>query len=57
MTKAIKAAFSGEPQGVIHHNAAPNAVALATPPTRPSRVLDGDSRGAICVFPISLPHT
>ncbi|MNT58681.1 hypothetical protein D3C72_1961340 [compost metagenome] len=56
ITSAIAPACHGE-NGVIHHSAAPSAVALATPPTKPSTVLDGDSSGAILRLPHSLPHT
>ena len=36
---------------------ATSAVALATPPTSPSTVFDGDTSGASLVLPKSLPHT
>src|SRR5258708_7743608 len=33
--------------GVSHHRPAPSAVAVRTPPTKPSTVFDGDTTGAI----------
>ncbi len=42
--------------GVIHHSAAPSALALSTPPTNPSTVFDGESFGAIRCLPSSLPQ-
>ena len=43
--------------GVIQNSVAPISVASATPPSNPSSVLDGDSRGATLRLPNSLPHT
>ena len=56
ITSAMAAACQGE-NGVIHQSAAPIAVALKTPPTKPSTVLEGDSSGAILRRPRSLPQT
>ena len=44
-------------KGVIHHSPPPISVASATPPTKPSRVFDGDRFGAILRSPKSLPQT
>ncbi|MNG78360.1 hypothetical protein D3C79_369340 [compost metagenome] len=54
--KAISAACQ-KLNGVIQHNRAPISVANATPPTRPSRVFEGDRLGATLRLPNSLPHT
>ena len=42
--------------GVIGASRVPSAVALATPPTMPSTVFDGESRGAILRRPASFPQ-
>ena len=56
MTRATSAASFGV-NGVMPCSAAPRAVALATPPIRPSQVFDGDSEGATLCLPSSLPQT
>jgi len=44
MINDMTAACQGE-NGVIHHRAVPTSVALNTPPTRPSSVLEGERLG------------
>ena len=56
IAKAKPAAWSGV-NGVAHHRPAPMAVAVATPPTKPSTVLLGLTAGAILWRPRSLPQT
>ncbi len=45
IARLIPAACPGV-NGVAHHRAVPTAVALPTPPTSPSHVLPGLTRGA-----------
>src|SRR5579885_1549017 len=56
ITADIAPACHGE-NGVIHHKAAPIAVAHAPPPTKPATVLDGLTLGAIRRRPNSFPNT
>jgi len=56
IASAIAAASTGE-KGVIHHSAAPIAVADSPPPTSPSQVLAGLIAGATLRRPKSLPKT
>src|SRR6185437_10757084 len=56
----ITSDMPAEPQnvnGVIHHRQAPIAVAERPPPSRPSTVLDGLTRGASLCRPNNLPNT
>ncbi|MDT4862696.1 hypothetical protein D3C71_1712160 [compost metagenome] len=54
--RAISAACQ-KLNGVIQYSSAPTRLAKATPPAKPSRVFEGDRRGAILCLPNSLPQT
>src|SRR5699024_11113345 len=52
-----RSAACHQANGVIHQRPAPTAVAVSTPPIKPSQVLLGDTDGATGCLPRVLPHT